>query len=68
MENYLDDETSYFKNVVKDAVDDLKHNRQAYVFCKEHIEAVEQLIKKKILVKEIDGIFYLTIDRNCDNI
>ena len=60
MENYLEEENSYFKNVVRDAIDDLKHNRQAYVFYKEQVDAVIQAFKGKIKVKEEEGVFYLT--------
>lgn len=60
MENYLEEENSYFKNVVRDAIDDLKHNRQAYVFYQEQVDAVIQAFKGKIKVKEEEGVFYLT--------
>ena len=60
MENYLEEENSYFKNVVRDAIDDLKHNKQAYVFYQEQVDAVIQAFKGKIEVKEEEGVFYLT--------
>lgn len=60
MENYLEEENSYFKNVVRDALDDLKHNKQAYVFYIEQVDAVKQQFKGKLKVEEIEGVFYLT--------
>ena len=38
MENFLEDENGYFKSVVKDALDDLKNNGQAYAFYQEQVE------------------------------
>ena len=63
MENFLEEENSYFKNVVRDAIDDLKHNRQAYVFYQEQVDAVIQAFKGKIKVKEADGVYYLTKEK-----
>lgn len=60
MENYLEEENSYFKNVVRDALDDLKHNRQAYVFYIEQVDAVKKAFKGKIKVVEDEGVYYLT--------
>lgn len=62
MENYLEleDENSYFKNIVKDAIDDLKHNKQAFVFFEEQIEAIKEIYKEKFKVDYKDGIYYLT--------
>lgn len=60
MENYFEEENSYFRNVVRDALDDLKHNRQAYVFYQEQVDAVIQAFKGEIKVKEEEGVFYLT--------
>jgi len=65
MENYLEEENSYFKNVVKDAIDDLKHDKQAYVFYEEQVQAVKELFKKKIIVEEKEGVYYLTLEKNC---
>lgn len=60
MENFLEEENSYFKNVVRDALDDLKHNRQAYVFYIEQVDAVKKAFKGKIKVIEDEGVYYLT--------
>lgn len=65
MENYLEEENGYFKSVVKDAIDDLKHNKQAYVFYEEQVNAVKELFDKEIIVEEKEGVFYLTLDRKC---
>lgn len=58
--NVIEEENSYFKNVVKDAVKDLKNEKKAYVFYTEQVDAVKEIYKGKIKVKEEDGIFYLT--------
>ena len=51
------DENTYFKNVVKDAVRDLKNNKVTYVFFQEQVDAVKQIINKEIKVS-FDGTFY----------
>ena len=51
------EENAYFKNVVKDAVKDLKSNKVAYVFFQEQVDAVKQMINKEIKVS-FDGTFY----------
>jgi hypothetical protein len=68
MENYFEEENSYFRNVVRDALDDLKHNRQAYVFYIEQVEEVKKQFKGKIKVKEEEGIYYLTLEKKCVSI
>ena len=60
MNTYLEEENSYFKNVVRNALDDLKHNRQAYVFYIEQVDAVKKAFKGKIKVVEDEGVYYLT--------
>lgn len=60
VEKLFDEENSYFKNVVRDALDDLRHNRQAYVFYMEQLDAVREKYKGKLKIKERDGIYYLT--------
>ena len=42
------DENTYFKNVVKDAVRDLKNNKVTYVFFQEQVDAVKQIINKDV--------------------
>ena len=51
------EENAYFKNVVKDAVKDLKSNKVAYVFFQEQVDAVKQIINKEVKVS-FDGTFY----------
>ena len=51
------DENTYFKNVVKDAVRDLKNNKVTYVFFQEQVDAVKQIINKEVKVS-FDGTFY----------
>ena len=70
MENFLEEENSYFKNVVRDALDDLKHNKQAYVFYIEQVEEVKKQFKgeEEIKVEEKEGIYYLTLEEKCVSI
>lgn len=70
MENYFEEENSYFRNVVRDALDDLKHNKQAYVFYIEQVEEVKKQFKEKeeIKVEEKEGIYYLTLEEKCVSI
>ena len=51
------DENTYFKNVVKDAVRDLKNNKVTYVFFQEQVDAVKEIINKEVKVS-FDGTFY----------
>lgn len=51
------DENTYFKNVVKDAVRDLKNNKVTYVFFQEQVDAVKKIINKEVKVS-FDGTFY----------
>ena len=55
MENV--EENTYFKNVVKDAVEDLKYKGITYVFFQEQVDAVKQIINKEVKVN-FDGTFY----------
>ena len=55
MENV--EENTYFKNVVKDAVEELKDKRTTYVFFQEQVDAVKQIINKEVKVS-FDGTFY----------
>ena len=71
MENYFEEENSYFRNVVRDALDDLKHNKQAYVFYIEQVEEIKKQFKGKeeiIKVEEKEGIYYLTLEEKCVSI
>ena len=58
MENV--EENTYFKNVVKDAVEDLKYKGTTYVFFQEQVDAVKQIINKKVKVS-FDGTFYTIV-------
>ena len=51
------EENTYFKNVIKDAVRDLKNNKVTYVFFQEQVDAVKQIINKEVEVS-FDGTFY----------
>ena len=55
MENV--EENTYFKNVVKDAVEELKDKGATYVFFQEQVDAVKQIINKEVKVS-FDGTFY----------
>lgn len=56
----MEEENSYFKNVVKEALNDLKHNSQAYVFFIEQVKAVKEEFKGELRVEEKKGVYYLT--------
>lgn len=64
----MEEENNYFKNVIKDALDDLKNNKKAYVFYEEQVQAVKELFKGKLLVEKKDDIFYLTAIKKCATI
>lgn len=51
------EENTYFKNVVKDAVEELKDKVNTYVFFQEQVDAVKQIINKEVKVS-FDGTFY----------
>lgn len=51
------EENTYFKNVVKDAVEELKYKGITYVFFQEQVDAVKQIINKEVKVN-FDGTFY----------
>ena len=51
------EENTYFKNVVKDAVEELKDKGATYVFFQEQVDAVKQIINKEVEVS-FDGTFY----------
>ena len=53
----LEEEDTYFRNVVKDAVEDLRNNKVAYVFFQEQVDAVKEIINKEVKVS-FDGTFY----------
>ena len=42
------EENSYFKAVVRDAIEDLQKTKSAYVFYQEQVDAVKEKIKDKI--------------------
>ena len=51
------EENSYFKAVVRDAIEELQKTKSAYVFYQEQVDAVKEKIKDKIDVS-FDGTFY----------
>ena len=51
------EENTYFKNVVKDAIEELKGKGSTYVFFQEQVDAVKQIINKEVEVT-FDGTFY----------
>ena len=51
------EENTYFKNVVKDAVEELKDKGNTYVFFQEQVDAVKHIINKEVKVS-FDGTFY----------
>lgn len=59
----LNEENSYFKNVVRDALDDLKRKGSATAFYKEQVDAIIKEYNGELKVKEDDG-FYKIITTN----
>ena len=51
------EENTYFKNVINDAIEELKDKGSAYVFFQEQVDAVKQIINKEVEVS-FDGTFY----------
>lgn len=51
------EENTYFKNVVKDAISELKNRGSTVVFFQEQVDAIENLFDKELSV-EFDGTFY----------
>lgn len=65
----IEEENNYFKNIVKDAIKDLKSNKQAFAFFEEQVIAIKESLKdKNIIVEEKEGIYYLTIGKKCGSI
>lgn len=51
------EENTYFKNVVKDAIKDLKSNKATYVFFQEQVDAIKEIMKCDLDIN-YDGTFY----------
>lgn len=61
----LDEENSYFRAVVNDAVDDILEKGTAYCFQQEQVDVIKKILKEKhkidtLYVKIVDGIFYVS--------
>ena len=50
-------ENTYFKNVVKDAIKDLKDNKATYVFFQEQVDAIKEIMKCDLDIS-YDGTLY----------
>lgn len=50
-------ENTYFKNVVKDAIKDLKGNKATYVFFQEQVDAIKEIMKCDLDIS-YDGTLY----------
>lgn len=48
---------AYFKNVVKDAIKDLKSNKATYVFFQEQVDAIKEIMKCDLDIS-YDGTLY----------
>ena len=58
------EENSYFKIVVKDAINDLKHQGSAFVFFQEQVDAVKNIMKNINIQVHYDGTFFrLTLNK-----
>lgn len=54
------DGSSYFRQIIKDAVHDLERSSHAYCFTQEQVDIVMEHYDKGVLeVRERDGIFYV---------
>lgn len=53
------EENSYFKIVVKDAINDLKHKGSAFVFFQEQVDAVKSIMKNINIQVHYDGTFFI---------
>lgn len=53
-----DDENSYFRQIVREAVDSFKKGNYAYCFSDDQYKSINKIVPCKI-EKEIDGIKYL---------
>lgn len=51
------EENTYFKNIIHDAIEELKDKGNTYVFFQEQVDAVKQIINKEVEVS-FDGTFY----------
>lgn len=51
------EENTYFKNVVKDAIRDLKSKKTTYVFFQEQVDAIKEIMKCDLDIS-YDGTFY----------
>ena len=51
------EENTYFKNVVKDAIKDLKDNKATYVFFQEQVDAIKEIMKCDLDIS-YDGTLY----------
>ena len=61
-------ENTYFKNVINDAIEELKDKGNAYVFFQEQVDAVKQIINKEVEVS-FDGTFYkITLIKEKNNV
>ena len=54
----IEEENSYFKSVIRDAIEDLNKNGIAYVFSLEQVNAIKSQVKYNIDIN-YDGSFYI---------
>ena len=52
------EENSYFRNVIKDAISDLKENGSACVFSQEQVDEILQELSKENIEVNFDGMFF----------
>ena len=62
----IEEENSYFRAVVNDAVKEILDGGVAYCFQQEQVDAVKDILLNKHKIKDVfshivDGIFYITI-------
>ena len=54
----IEEENSYFKSVIRDAIEDLNKNGITYVFSMEQVNAIKSQVKYNIDIN-YDGSFYI---------
>ena len=58
------EESSYFKMIVKDAISDLKHKGNTFVFFQEQVDAIKNIMKDTNIKVYYDGTFFkLTLNK-----
>ena len=60
----LEEENTYFRNVIKDALKDLRKKGVAYIFTEEQAKMLKKVCKKELTIEIEDGIYKVTMKKN----